>query len=222
VNANTPAAERYVAGRMSEDEEREFEVALLDSPELAAEVDERQRMKAGLGELERRGELQALLAQPLRPSGFRSPLALAASVLIVVFGAALFWFFRGGVTGGASIALTATPAETRGISATYILASTRAGATDPTLDIARGAAPVRLRLVPESQGVAVFTASLIRVASTGEVSASPTLRVTQGTTAFVEVFLDPAPLPSGSYRLHLQPESGGPAEDYSFTLNITP
>src|SRR4026209_982222 len=97
----TQAAERYVAGSMSEDEELGFEIAVLESPELAADVDVRQRMKVGLRQLEQRGELQKLLSQPDRRAASRMPLAVAASVLIVLIGAALFWFFRG-VPGGSA------------------------------------------------------------------------------------------------------------------------
>jgi hypothetical protein len=212
----TQAAERYVAGRMSEDEERGFEVAMLESPELAADVDVRQRMKVGLRQLEQRGELQKLLSQPDRRAASRMPLAVAASVLIVLIGAALFWVFRGVPGASAPIAFSASQIGSRGISATYVLASTRAGDTEAIINLPANAAPLRLRLVPESPDATEFTASLVRVTPGGEVDAAPAVRVTRGQVGFVEVFLDPARLSSGSYRLRMA------REEYSFTLNVQP
>src|SRR5689334_9000237 len=85
----TESAERYVAGRMSEAEEQLFETTMLERPELAAEVDARQRMKAGLQTLEARGELDALLARS-RPSPYVR-YAAAAGVVLVLIAIIVLW-----------------------------------------------------------------------------------------------------------------------------------
>src|SRR5262249_26550611 len=89
MRSPTESAERYVAGRMTEDEEREFEVAMLEQPELTAEVDARQRIKAGLQHLDRLGELDKLVAGP--PRRRFVPLALAASVLLLMLAGLAYW-----------------------------------------------------------------------------------------------------------------------------------
>ena len=218
---STPqAAERYVAGRMSEDEEREFEVAMLENAELAVDVDTRQRIKVGLQQLERRGELDALLSAPRPPFVSRPLLAAAASILMVVLFGATFWYLRGAPGGSGTVALRASAIGNRGVSATYILASIRANAAEPVLEAAASAAPLRLRVVPESPGANTFVATLFQVTSAGEVSVSPQARVTRGQGAFVELFVDPFELSSGRYRLRLVSEPDGTAADYSFTLSI--
>jgi hypothetical protein len=213
------AAAHYVAGRMSEDEEQAFEVAMLGSPDLAADVDVRQRIKAGLRHLERRGELQALLDAP--PRRRYLPVALAASVLLLVFGVA-YWKFMGMRASAPGAALSASAGSTGAVSASYLLASTRFGTTEPTFETAAGSAPLQLRIVPESRRATSFRVSLARIADDGETPASEPVRLARGTTDFVEVFVDPSKLTSGRYRLRLMPEPAGVNEEYVFTLRIAP
>src|SRR3982751_1189856 len=88
--SSTDSAQRYIAGLMDEAEEQRFEESMLENPPLAAEVDARQRMKAGLQRLEERGELAALLAQPPAPSRFLR-YAAAAAVLLVLGAGVTYW-----------------------------------------------------------------------------------------------------------------------------------
>jgi hypothetical protein len=55
-------AERYAAGRMGYREEREFEVLMLESPEVASRVDAIHRIRVGFRELQARGELEKIFA----------------------------------------------------------------------------------------------------------------------------------------------------------------
>ncbi len=79
-------AERYGAGRMGDEEGREFEVLLLESPDLAREVDATHRIRDGLRELQARGEVDELL-YGRRPR--TSVFALAAGTLALLAAGAL-------------------------------------------------------------------------------------------------------------------------------------
>jgi hypothetical protein len=83
-----PELDAYVAGTASEAEQARFEEALIANPQLAAELDVRQRIKAGLALLDSRGQLQPMLNQP-RPPAWR--MALAASVAIALVATGWIW-----------------------------------------------------------------------------------------------------------------------------------
>ena len=91
---DAPAAARYVAGRMSEAEIAEFESQMLSRPDLAADVNVRQRMKAGLQVLEERQELSEIITGVANRR--RRMLALAAGIAVAAISASLVvWYQRG-------------------------------------------------------------------------------------------------------------------------------
>jgi hypothetical protein len=79
-------AERYAAGGMGDEEARQFEVRMLESPTVALEVDAAHRIRAGFRELQARGELESFLSRS-RARG--SGLVLAATMIGLLIGAAL-------------------------------------------------------------------------------------------------------------------------------------
>jgi hypothetical protein len=214
---STESAERYVSGRMDEDEEREFEERMLERPDVAADVDVRHRLKLGLLWLEQRGELDGLLQRPARRTYLRY--AVAACMLLALGAAIAYWQ----MLGTAHMAVAGTLAELRGpqaVAASYILASTRSRAGDTVISAAPGAGAVRLRIVLESGIEQVFVASLAHIEGGSEKSVAERVSLESAGNGLVEVFLDPAELESGRYVLRLAPESSaGAPEEFSFMLN---
>jgi len=217
--SSTDSAQRYVAGLMDEAEEQRFEESLLDNPPLAAEVDARQRIKAGLQRLEQRGELSALLAQPAAPSRFIR-YAAAAAVLLVLGAGISYW--KSGTASHAFIAgslqaLTGAGNSSHGVAATYLLASTRARPEETVIATPPGGGLVRIEVVPDSGTERPYTASLARIAGTEEKSLADHV-VVQGApgASLVDVYLDPASLEPGDYRLRLS--AGDVTYDYAFKL----
>lgn len=220
--SSTESAERYVAGRMDEEEERQFEERLLEQPELAADVDVRHRIKLGLQLLDDNGELGKLVAQPARRSHLRY--AMAACALLALGAAIAYWQ----VASGSRVAIAGSLTALRGgasqpISASYILASTRSRSEDFVVAATPGAGAVRLRIVLESGLSQAFVASLASLSGGGEKVIAERVPLESTGNGLVEVFLDPAGLQPGRYVLRLEPESGpGESEEFAFALTLKP
>ena len=218
--SSTDSAQRYVAGLMDEAEEQRFEESLVENPPLAAEVDARQRMKAGLQRLEERGELAALLAQPAAPSRFLR-YAAAAAVLLVLGAGVTYW--RSGTPSrpfiaGSMQALTGSGTPSSGVAATYLLASTRARPEETVITAPPGGGLVRIQVVPDSGAERPYTASLARIAGGQEHLLADRVPV-QGAAggSLIDLYVDSASLESGDYRLRLS--AGDVAYDYAFKVN---
>jgi hypothetical protein len=205
---------------MDEAEEQRFEESMLENPPLAAEVDARQRMKAGLQRLEERGELAALLAQPPAPSRFLR-YAAAAAVLLVLGASLAYW--KSGTPSRPFIAsslqaLTGSGATSHGVAATYVLASTRARPEETVITAPSGGGLVRIQVVPDSGAERPYMAALARIEDGREHLLADRVTV-QGAAggSLVDLYLDPAALEPGDYRLRLS--AGDLSYDYAFKLN---
>jgi hypothetical protein len=215
------SAQRYVAGLMDEAEELAFEESMLENPTLAAEVDARQRMKAGLQLLEQRGQLAALLSQPASPSRFLR-YAAAAAVLLVLGGALVYW--KGGAPShtymaGSLQGLAGSKASSGASVATYLLASTRSRPEETLITAPAGGGLVRIQVVPDSGVERAYTAALAQVSSEGQETVLADRIPVHGTAggSLVDVYLDPVALQPGDYRLRLI--SGDLTYDYAFKLS---
>jgi hypothetical protein len=223
VTATTRSVERYVSGRMDEQEERQFEELILTQPEIAAEVDAHQRIKAGLERLEQRGELQELLGRPVQPNYLKY--ALAASVLIALVLIASFWRSSSISTGpmlATSLQELYGQEADRAVSGTYLLASNRSRGDETTINVARGTGALRLQVVPEVAEATSFSVSLVRVSGNSETTLAQSLLSRDANRGMVEIFIDADTLGSGEYRLTLASQGVAPAttHSYAFVLNL--
>ena len=80
--------ERYLADQLTDVEREEFESYYVEHPEILEDLQAAAGIKLGAALLRRSGELQKLTARP-RWARWRSGLALAASLLVVITGAYL-------------------------------------------------------------------------------------------------------------------------------------
>jgi hypothetical protein len=197
-------AERYAGGRMSEPEERDFEVAMLESSTLAEQVAAAQGLRAGVRELHRRGALNSLLRRtgfPLRQA------ALAAAVVLFIIGASVLFVERERSTPRPIViasSLAQLNGPVRSVAASFILAHTRSQSQPTPLTLAHLSGAVALKILPETVGeggdyrltfepIGVDTSSRI----TGDI------RVRADSDGFVRVYLDPALIGPGDYRVSL-------------------
>jgi hypothetical protein len=228
--------ERYLAGRLSEGEERRFEAYWSENPELTRDVEACARLQTGLRELQRSGELDAL-RRPSWWSGRLRLMALAASVAVVAVGA-MAW--RGVMTTVADPLLHATVAAlprlpggaALPVAATLNLMRLRdARAVDAVIELPAQPAALRLRVLPDvpsepraaagpvATGPVRWSARLTRL----DTADAPRERdrldgLVAAPDGFVDVVVDTRSLAPGRYRLSLA--AAGSAEAGAFTIDV--
>lgn len=214
-----PNVERYVAGTLSSEESARFEEAMIERPDLAADVNVRRRIKSGLSLLEERKELAPLLAPSAsRPHYLRY--AAAASVLVLVVG---LWSTWRGVPSQSQPVQALFSASEMGISkaaGSFILARPRSAKAD-LLVVQRNGGPVRLQVVVGDRAAVPFTVRLLPRGNSADARAFNLSSISQITDEYAEVYLDPRELESGDYTLSLKSQSGA-EELFPFTLRIAP
>ena len=198
---STEAVERYAGGRMEVEEEQEFEILMLERPELAAQVEAAQKMRLALRQLQASGELDGLTRRNPRRVPYY---ALAAGVLLLLVGAALLSLQRAHLPSVAS-ALTASMAELSGgrgvsqLTETFILSSTRANEATP-LSVVVGQPPVALQIFPGTPSdLGAYRVALVRGTGNGDTLAQVEARA--GRDGSLRVFLDPGRLVPGEYQI---------------------
>ncbi|HYJ39207.1 MAG TPA: hypothetical protein VEW08_00380 [Steroidobacteraceae bacterium] len=202
-----PTAGRYVAGTLTDEEVARFEESMIERPDLAADVNVRRRIKAGLSLLEERRELDTLLAPPVnRPQPLRY--AAAAAVLVIAVGLWSVWRMQ-----------PATPVQTMFASAdagmskvatSFMLVRTRS-AQSPAFSVRRNDGLVRLQILIDDPAGAPFTARI----------GDEEISITRLIDGFAEVYLDPRKLESRGYTLALKSRSGA-EQLFPFALTVTP
>ncbi|HEU5133975.1 MAG TPA: hypothetical protein VFU13_02410 [Steroidobacteraceae bacterium] len=212
-----PTPERYVAGSLTDEEVARFEESMIERPALAADVNVRRRIKAGLELLEQRHELDPLLAPAARqPQVLRY--AAAAAVLVVVAGVWSAWRYQGPSATQALI----QSSEIGGarVAATFVLARTRAAGA-PDYSVQQSAGLVKFRILVEDPDAVPFAVTLARKEASDGGLPTDDASISQTTDGFAEIYLDPRELSSGSYELVLK-SGAGSEQRFPFTLRIAP
>jgi hypothetical protein len=197
-------AERYANGRMSEAEERDFEVAMLESPALAEQVAAAHGLRAGIHELQARGALNRLLHRTAFPVRYA---ALAAAVVLLIVGAGVLFFEREHAAASppimaASIDRLTGPA--RSAAATFILAHTRSQFEPTLLTLTRAPGAIALKILPETAGEGGDYRVTLEPTSGDDTShLAADIRVRPDSDGFVRVYLDPTLLRLGDYGVSL-------------------
>lgn len=209
--------ERYVAGTLSEEEKARFEEAMIERPELAADVSVRRRIKAGLSELEKNNELEVFLKPDVqRPAYLRYA---AAAAVLVVLAAGLMTFWNRERSAPLQALLTASEVGSNPIVSSFILATTRS--TDVlAFEVQRDGGPVRLQILVDDPGAAPFT---VHLAAEDSPSAKPIKdsTIAEVTDGLAVIFVDPRELASGNYTMTLKSASGA-EQRFPFGLRIIP
>lgn len=196
--------ERYAAGRMQAEEEQEFEVLMLERPELAAQVEAAQKMRMALRQLQTSGELEGLIG---RKPGNWLHYALAAGVVSFLAGGALLTLQRShhpslataSALAGSMAELDSGGRSVAQVTETFILAGTRSNEATP-LSVVVGRPPVALQIFPStSSDSGAYRVTLTRVSGDGGPLAD--VKVRTGRDGSLRVFLDPRRLTPGEYQI---------------------
>jgi hypothetical protein len=213
---NSEQIARYLAGRLSESETREFEALYSRRPEIAQELEETARFREGLAALRERGEIEALV-RTQSSRGRWVQFGIAASLAILVVGAAL-WVGRihtvPSVLGASPETLRSSAGAAVSVSATYRFVTSREG-KNAALEIALPATggALEFRVLPENrQEGATYSATLNSVPVAGAPSATGFVdSLHADSEGFIRVFADSARLPPGVYELVVQSEPASSA-----------
>ena len=207
--------ERYLGDQLADAEREAFESYYLAHPEVLQELQAAAGLELGLQRLQARGQLQS------RPAvGWRYGLAMAAALLLMVYGTSVW---RGHPEEAARVAAVqlqqlvdrhGTPLE---VAATYDIERTR-NRFDAVVALPRLPQAIQLRVRPEVTPVAAaYQVTFIALDATGArrvVARLAGLRPTAD--EFIELFVSSKHLNPGTYELELRrndaPYSGPPAQ----------
>jgi hypothetical protein len=240
-------ARRYIDGRLSEDEEAQFETRMIRDPRIAQEVEITRRMRDSLRHLHRTGELDLVTPPPLsmrprvqlavaadnvmhwvtRPRlAWRSRVQLAAAAAaVIVLAATAFYYLRPAPPSpilAASIhALPSFGGASEPMS--YVLAQRRSDDNGVVIPKPDSQGVIQLNILPARPGAAgPYRVELRRAEAAA--SSEPLARIQAGSAdqVLVPVFLNASELETGRYVLSvIEPEISGrsPATtQYTFTL----
>jgi hypothetical protein len=205
---NQEQIEKFVAGRMSEEDALAFEEYCLSNPEFARQVDYEQRLKAGLAQVARGSTAEFVReSTPLRWG-----LAAAAGVLIAIVGVFSIWF-SGHHAMGRTIMATVTDSSPQGDSALR-LALVRGSDTAPALPPGL----VRVDIVGLFDAGSMYSVALDRREQNQKIDTIATLNdQTPASPMSLQVLIDSKQLRPGPYSLRVRKQaSGEEALDFGF------
>lgn len=212
----------YVVGRLSDDERRVFEDRLMRDPELVRDLEHSLRLQDGLLQLEAQGYFTpAARPEASRPTAgtrrFRVkswlPALLAASVAAV----ALFLWVQPRMTASGVLSASAD----RPAAGPFAFVAWRSNLS-PNLALPL-AGPIELRVQPAAHAtVPSFRVTLLSQDQKNEQSVPRPVGtlagLKPGEDGFIRFYADSARLAAGPYQLRVEPDAGGAAESFAFTL----
>ncbi len=214
---DTPTAERYVAGRLNDEETERFEAEMVERPELAADVATRQRIKAGLALLEERNELAPLLESDRARSGYRR--WGIAAVIAAVVGPGGWIALQSSMTAGTGVLLASNQLDGRPVTDTFIFALTRSQPDTPTVVVHDDTGLVHIQLlVAELRGDVRVTLERKRAGSPDEPISDP-IAVSASENGLIDMYLNLAKLESGAYELELS-DADSATQRFGFALDF--
>lgn len=206
----------YVAGRLSDDEQRSFEDRLARDPALVLELEQWLRFREGLAHLKDRGYFDAPAARA-RARAAWLPAALAAGIAAL----AAFLWLRPQTSAPALLSATLPAAHgaasTAGVTAHFTFVAVR-GQIVPDLDLPSGGL-IELRALPAG-GPGDYRMELAR--ATGSEGARPVAAVNAARRGdgYVYAYAAAARLEPGTYVLSIRPQNAlESAETFRFKLH---
>jgi hypothetical protein len=198
-------AQRYVFGRMTEEEAQRFEISMLEHPEIAAHARLTWQIRAGLQRLAEQGDLdRQSLARP-RVKSWRV-LASAAAVLLAV-GTGVLLYLRQpeslhSVIAGSPARLGFTDSATR-TTVSYVLAHTR-GRPESLLIKITGSGPIEIRILPDQLDSGDYRVVLQRHAGDQLIPIGSAVGLTADANGLVPMYVSPTELVAGEYTVILK------------------
>lgn len=209
----------YVAGRLSDDETRNFEERLARDPALVRELERSLRLREGLEHLRDRGYFNAIAARSLRPRAAWLPALLAAGIAAV---AAFVWLRpHAGVAALLSATLPAGQAQAANVTAHFTFITLR-GQEIPDLELPKNGL-IDLQARPTGGATGNYRMELSRATDGTTSRPFAAISAQRNEDGYVHAYADAARLQPGSYLLRIEPQ-GGPAQSadsFRFKLRRT-
>jgi hypothetical protein len=207
----------YVAGRLSEDEQRSFEDRLARDPALVMELEQSLRFREGLEHLKDRGYFDAIAARTAKTRAAWLPVALAAGIAAL---AAFIWL-RPHTSAPALLSATLPVAHGQppaaSVAAHFTFMALR-GQMIPDLELPKNGL-IELRTRPAG-GPGDYRMELTRATESKETRPLATISAVAREDGYVYAYADAARLEPGSYVLSIRPQNTSEtAESFRFKLH---
>lgn len=202
---------RYLSGQLNDADAAQFEGDWARNPQWTAELELDARLQVGLGELRRKGQLQAAMRGPWWAKSLRV-LAMAASLAGI--GIALWTWQLAGHAGG--LQLMPTPTLMLGDSVA-VMRLRGASPVSGILELPAEPRSIELRVMPDvSQTQTADRYSMSLAATTaGATTVAATLKeLAIGKDGFVRAYVDSRNLSAGRYHLTLRRENSQDADEF--------
>ncbi len=212
----------YLAGRLSEADNRAFEERCEREPTLVRTMEDTLRFKEGLEVLRERGQLARLLRSPKRPlSQWLIVTAAAAGLATVVVLAGLQFFARPPIVSASLDRLGFAGGAEHAIAGHYAFAAMRQAGRSPDVELPVGGA-IELRVLPSAVDAAkTYRSTLESVPRDGApVVIGTVMHLIRDADGFVAIYADAARLAPGNYAISVtaEPAEGTTPDRYPFTL----
>jgi hypothetical protein len=195
---------RYLADQLGEQERAQFEAYVLDNPAMVDELEAAARLKTGLAELQRSGELNTLVSP--RPSTRRWVLAAGLVAFVVAVSLMLVRPApKRPLLAAMPAALTDAQGKPLPVVATRYVMRLRSGSYDAQLDLTTAAQALELRVLPEAaEHTGQYRIDVIRVDETQPPRPIGSLgKLLPQADGYIAVYLDTSQLSPGLYELRL-------------------
>jgi len=201
------------------EEEQQFEISMLEHPEIAVHVRLTQQIRAGLQRLDERGDLESLSVERPWKKSWRV-LASAAAVLIAVGIGLVLYLWQSesvhSVIAGSPAGVGYAKSRT-GTIASYTLAHTR-GPRDVLLIRIIGSGPIEIRIVPDRvDSSGRYRVTLQRRAGDRLIPMGSAAGLLADPTGLIPIYVAPTDLVAGQYTLILKGQ-GTAAEKYRLRI----
>ena len=210
--------QKFIVGRLSDDEHRAFEERLVREPALVRELEQSLRMREGLQQLRTQGYFGRAPSRGGRLRFWAPALAAAA-----VAGLALFlWLSHVSAPSPilmASLESRAAGDVTPSVAAHFTFAAFR-GSSVPDLDLPR-AGLIEIRAAPSTRQTIPYRVTLVRKQPGGSAEVVAALTgVVLSADGYLYCYADAYRLMPGRYFLRVEPETvtSGRAEEFPFKL----
>ena len=211
---------RYLADQLTDEEREAFEAYLYEHPDTLDDLEAVARLKAGLSELQRRGELDTMIRS--RQRLWRIAIAAGVAAAVVAFS---LIFVRPTVKRPLLAALPATLIDAAGdpipvVDRRYVMRM-RSGNYDAQIEIPASPQAVELRVLPEaSDPEARYSIEVSRIDETQPPRSIGTVdHLVPDSDGYVALYIDASQLTPGLYELRLDTTPGSRGSVSVFLLH---
>ncbi|HMN46279.1 MAG TPA: hypothetical protein PKE27_17005 [Povalibacter sp.] len=215
-------ANRYLAGQLAGAEQAAFEARLIEDPAVLRELEATARLKAGLRQLRRRGDLEHAMPGQRRSAVTAFGLAAAMALLAIGLGLNFPVGDRPPSIAADVAALTAGHGKTLPIASSHSLLRMRSARADAVIALPATPGAIELRVLSaEAQPQAPYRLRLRRPAdATSRAGSVAESLIEAAPDGWVTLYLDSRTLSPGRYELDIVPMASPEGQPEIFVIDI--